>query len=285
MARARFIRPEFFTDEKVSDLPFGAAMLFSGIWCHSDLRGVFEHNPRLLRGLIFPMRDGIDTGTVGKWLEEMSALGMVVRFEAEGKTWGHVVHWSKHQDINQREVEIGSDRPLPPGWEDPPRWAEIVQKAMVAGRIGERSPWNRSGTVPGPSQDHPGTVLGLNQNNAPTPSPSPSPAVGVSSGAQARVIPPTPAKHSNREALAKCLRRLGLRATEDSMGVPGTITEWADLMQGRGGCRTPEQVLQGIRWIVEQAKTAGVECQYAKHAPALADRWAKMMPPTQGEQK
>lgn len=55
MARARFIRPEFFTDTKLSDMPMGAALLFAGIWCHSDLNGVFEYDARLLRGLIFPM--------------------------------------------------------------------------------------------------------------------------------------------------------------------------------------------------------------------------------------
>lgn len=115
MARARFIRPEFFTDEKISDLPFGACMLFAGIWCHSDLRGVFEHNPRLLRGLIFPMRDGIDTAAVGKWLEEIEAAGMISRFEADGKTWGQVVNWEKHQQISGREREVGTRRPPPPG--------------------------------------------------------------------------------------------------------------------------------------------------------------------------
>lgn len=114
MARARFIRPEFFTDEKVSDLPFGACMLFAGIWCHSDLRGVFERSPRLLRGLIFPMRDGIDIATVGKWLDEMEAAGLIGRFEADGKTWGFVKNWEKHQQISGRERDIGSDRPGPP---------------------------------------------------------------------------------------------------------------------------------------------------------------------------
>lgn len=114
MARARFLRPEFFTDEKVSDLPFGACVLFAGIWCHSDLRGVFEHNPRVLRGLIFPMRDGIDTAAVGKWLVELASAGMIASFEADGKAWGYVINWQKHQQISGRERDIGSTRPPPP---------------------------------------------------------------------------------------------------------------------------------------------------------------------------
>lgn len=114
MARARFIRPEFFTDEKVSDLPFGACLLFAGIWCHSDLNGVFEHSPRVLRGLIFPVRDGIDTATVGTWLGLLETAGMIGRFDSDGKSWGFVRNWIDHQQISGREKTIGSRRPKPP---------------------------------------------------------------------------------------------------------------------------------------------------------------------------
>lgn len=85
--------------------------------------------------------------------------------------------------------------------------------------------------------------------------------------------PPTPngVKRKNREALAKLLRRLGLRATED------TITEWADLMQGRGGCKTADEALEGIAWIVQAGKRAGVAVAYAKDASSLSDQWAELL--------
>jgi hypothetical protein len=144
MARARFIRPEFFTDVKLADLSFGACMLFAGIWCHSDLRGVFEHDPRALRGLIFPMRDGIDTATVGKWLAELESIGCVGRFEADGKAWGFVRKWTEHQTISGREKEIGSTRPHPP---------------------------NDTGTTQGRHGDDTGTT----RVATPTPTPTPTP--------------------------------------------------------------------------------------------------------------
>lgn len=162
MARARFIRPEFFTDEKVSDLPFGACMLFTGIWCHSDLRGVFEHNPRVLRGLIFPMRDGIDTATVGQWLKLLEDAGMIGRFEADGKTWGHVIHWSRHQQISGKERDNGSPRPSPP---DP-------------------------GPLPEHDRNIPGTRLEQNRTASPTPTPTPT-ATAAPSNARAKP-PPLP---------------------------------------------------------------------------------------------
>jgi len=68
------------------------------------------------------------------------------------------------------------------------------------------------------------------------------------------------------------LRRLGLRATEAQGDNPGKITEWADLMQGRGGCKSASEALEGIAWIVKEGKRAGIAIAYAKDAGA--DRWA-----------
>lgn len=114
MARARFIRPEFFTDEKMGETSFGARLLFPGLWCHSDLRGVFEHSAKQIRVLVFPHDEGVTSATVTEWLEELERLGLIGRFEADGKVWGCVVNWSRHQTINGRERELGSRRPLPP---------------------------------------------------------------------------------------------------------------------------------------------------------------------------
>ena len=149
MARARFLRPEFFIDEKLGDLPFGARLLFAGIWCQSDLRGVFEYSPKQLRVLVFPHDEGMAGRQVEEWLEMMTANGMVARFESSGKSWGVIVHWREHQEISTREVEIGSGRPVPPGWVDPERWAEIVCNGKKSKRIGGRTFWN----VPEPFQN------------------------------------------------------------------------------------------------------------------------------------
>lgn len=160
MARARFIRPEFFTDEKIGELPFGARLLFQCIWIHSDLRGVFEHSAKFLRTQAFPYDEGVTSAQVVEWMGLLEAAGMIARFEARGKTWGHVVHWKDHQRISGREVEIDEKmkpearRPIPPC-----------------------SPQ----TVPGDTLDAPrapSLSLSLSPalSPAPTTSPSPSPA-------------------------------------------------------------------------------------------------------------
>lgn len=121
MARSRFIRPEFFSDEKVGELPFGARLLFQSIWCQSDLRGVFELSAKQLRVSTFPFDEGLTSAQVQEWLTILEQKGMIGCFEAAGKLWGYVKHWSKHQAISGREVDIDSRqtpaqrRPSPPG--------------------------------------------------------------------------------------------------------------------------------------------------------------------------
>jgi hypothetical protein len=176
MARSRDIRPEFFTDEKVGELSLGARLLFAALWCHSDLRGVFEFSPRQLRVLAFPFDEGLTSADVQAWIDEILAKCMIGRYEADGKTWGYITHWNKHQTISVREVEIGSVRPSPPGWIDPPSWAIIIEKAVKAGRLRRDDPRLPAGSTQNHSGTNPGSSQGHTQNTTPSPSPSPSPS-------------------------------------------------------------------------------------------------------------
>lgn len=135
MARARFIRPEFFTDEKLGELPFGARLLFAGIWCHADLRGVFEHSAKQLRVRVFPFDEGLASAQVDGWLTTMADVGLVSCFEAGDKAWGKIRNWERHQSISPREVEIWTKQPAPPGWSEPSAWNGYISAALKAGRI------------------------------------------------------------------------------------------------------------------------------------------------------
>jgi hypothetical protein len=193
MARSRDIRPEFFTDEKIGDLCYGARILFAAIWCHSDCRGVFEHSPKQLRVLAFPYDEGLTSQQVAEWLATLESLGMVVRFEAGGRTWGAVKHWQRHQAVSRSEVEVWTDRPAPPDWIDPPAWAAWIAAGINNGRRRKRGmpmdqePESKPGpssessqgrsqeSTPGPSKGRPSDHPQDHQReHAPSPSPAPS---------------------------------------------------------------------------------------------------------------
>ena len=191
MPISRDLRPGFFTDEKIADLPLGACLLFQGIWVHADLRGVFEWSARLLRSLIFAIRSDVTPKNVADWIVALERSGMVRHFEAEGKEWGIITHWHKHQSISTREIEAGSDRPSPNDWSDPEQWREILEKAVKAKRNVRR--WLQAGcstvVLRTASEQH--------GNNTGTPLPSP-----VSRLPSPVYIPPTPLP-AKRERKAK----------------------------------------------------------------------------------
>ncbi len=88
------------------------------------------------------MRDGIDIVTVGQWLEQLEAQGMIVRFESGGKAWGYVSNWDRYQQISNSEKKWKTPRPEPPT--------------------------NLPKHVPRPGSEHA-------QANTPTPTPTPTP--------------------------------------------------------------------------------------------------------------
>jgi hypothetical protein len=101
--RIRSIKPEFFQHaelfdaERVSGLPLRVA--FAGLWTQSDREGRFEWRSRQLKLNVLPY-DELDFDQV---LEVLAETGFVVRYEVDGKAYGYIPSWLKHQCPNVRE--------------------------------------------------------------------------------------------------------------------------------------------------------------------------------------
>jgi hypothetical protein len=114
MARIRSIKPEFFIDEDLQDLeaanPGAYCMLvFSGLWTVADREGRFEWRPRRLKLEILPFLD-YDLGVTLDLLDEH---GYLIRYEVEGRTYGFIKNWSRHQLVPRDEPQ--SEIPSPEG--------------------------------------------------------------------------------------------------------------------------------------------------------------------------
>lgn len=109
--RIRSIKPEFFRHfdlyeaERQSKLPLRVA--FAGLWCCADREGRFEWRPHELKVLVLP-HDKVDFARV---LDALTTRGFVVRYEAEGRTYGLIPSFKRHQVINNRES--ASTLPVP----------------------------------------------------------------------------------------------------------------------------------------------------------------------------
>lgn len=114
MARIRTIKPEFFRDEKLQDIQaenpqLHPMLVFVGLWTVADKNGVFEWLPRTLKLDILPFLD-YDLSASLALLERFS---LISRFSHDGRDYGVVVNFTKHQRINGKEAVSESKFPNP----------------------------------------------------------------------------------------------------------------------------------------------------------------------------
>lgn len=99
MARARNIKPGFFRNADLVELPFEARLLFIGLWTIADRSGRMEDRPKQIKMELFPA-DSVDVDAL---LDELAAIGVVARYSHDGKRYLQVVNFAKHQNPHKDE--------------------------------------------------------------------------------------------------------------------------------------------------------------------------------------
>jgi hypothetical protein len=100
MARIRTIKPEFWTDERLSELPEAVHMLAAALLNYADDEGFFNANPALVKAACFPLRE--PSVSIHGGLTELSNIGYLQLFDGiDGRKYGWIVSFSKHQKINR----------------------------------------------------------------------------------------------------------------------------------------------------------------------------------------
>ena len=104
MARARNIKPGFFINENLVELPFPTRLLFIGLWTIADREGRLDDRPRKIKMAIFPA-DDVD---VERGLSELHGAGMILRYIVDGKRFISIPSFLKHQNphINEQDSVI-----------------------------------------------------------------------------------------------------------------------------------------------------------------------------------
>lgn len=97
--RARSIKPGFFSNEQLAELPFEARLLFIGLWCMADREGRLEDRPKRIKIEVFPA-DDLDIDALLASLEEQ---GLIARYEAEGIRCIEIPKFLEHQRPHSQE--------------------------------------------------------------------------------------------------------------------------------------------------------------------------------------
>lgn len=100
MARARNIKPAFFTNELLGTQEPIVGMTFIGIWCLADRDGILEDRPLRIKGELFPYRENLD---VNGYLTVLEQLGFIYRYVVDGVGYIQIANFSKHQTPHNTE--------------------------------------------------------------------------------------------------------------------------------------------------------------------------------------
>lgn len=111
-ARIRTIKPEIAKDEELWDLGQQTGLpvyqAFTVLWCYADREGRFGWRPRQLKSDVLPYWDG----DFSRVLDALASRGFIKKYASNGRQFGVVCKFLKHQFINNREP--ASELPPPP---------------------------------------------------------------------------------------------------------------------------------------------------------------------------
>lgn len=107
MARIRTIKPSFFKNEELAELPMTARILFIGLWVLADKEGRLEDRPKRIKAELFPY-DNMD---VDDLLSRLQTAGFINRYGFGDLKVIQILTFTKHQRITGSEASTKSDFP------------------------------------------------------------------------------------------------------------------------------------------------------------------------------
>jgi hypothetical protein len=110
MARARNIKPGFFTNDDLVELDFATRLLFAGLWTVADREGRLEDRPKKIKIAIFPA-DDVDMEAM---LGQLASRGFIQRYSVAGQALIQINKWDLHQNPHHTE-KASVLPPLPNG--------------------------------------------------------------------------------------------------------------------------------------------------------------------------
>jgi len=209
MARTRNVKPAYFKNEDLAELPPLARILFAGLWCWADREGRLEDRPKRLKAEILPY-DVCDVNSLLTLLAD-SPGKFIVRYEADGARYISIPQFLTHQ--NPHQAEKPSEIP-----------ALIVQAPDLHQTSTVQEPdKNRTRTVVnGPSPNlllpSPNHLLPSPNHFNPPPPPPSSLTPQEEEEEEEICAPKTEEKKTPTEGLMTALRGLGLGDAEGTAG-------------------------------------------------------------------
>lgn len=150
MARARNIKPGFFTNEDLAEIHPLGRLLFAGLWTLADREGRLEDRPKRIKAAVLPY----DDYDIEELLTELSARGFILRYQVDERGYIWIPCFGKHQNPHHREgASLLPEPPESPAFSG--RGPDSTEALM--GHDSDK-PTESPGLEPGQHEESPGTA-------------------------------------------------------------------------------------------------------------------------------
>ena len=100
MARARNIKPGFFDNEILGELPALTRLLFIGLWCLADREGRLQDRPKRIKKELLGY-DDVTADDVDTMLQQLNDNGFIQRYEIAGEQYIQVTNFLKESTLQR----------------------------------------------------------------------------------------------------------------------------------------------------------------------------------------
>lgn len=107
MARARNIKPGFFTNDELAECGPLGQLLFAGLWTIADREGRLRDRPKKIKAETLPYYECDPDWYLGL----LEGFGFIHRYQVDGERFIQIVNWNKHQTPHIKEAP--SEIPAP----------------------------------------------------------------------------------------------------------------------------------------------------------------------------
>lgn len=117
MARARNIKPAFFDNDELAEVPALGRLLFIGLWTLCDYKGNLEWREKRIKKQLL----AYDNCDINKLAINLDKSGFVRFYSEQDKIFVNIVNFNKHQNPHKNERDKGSDIP---------EWSEVASQLI-----------------------------------------------------------------------------------------------------------------------------------------------------------
>lgn len=143
MASGRMLKNSISLNERVNELSIPAMLIYTWMISHADDFGRMRGTAKHIRAAVVPMRDDLTADLVEGCLCEMSAKGLIQRYEVKGEIYIQFPSWDEHQTGLHKRTKSKFPDPIPG---DSGKFREIPASCAHAEQNRTEQEQNRTGT-------------------------------------------------------------------------------------------------------------------------------------------